>query len=119
MLKLNFSVIVTPACAADMEAKVLVAYGIPECALPLLVVHVSIGCDRRVVKMIHEQHMVLVGDLGVLHKTSDKTACGSKEGPVAVLYPASVDFCNEDVACLGLAQQEALDAPLTDLSHTV
>ena len=30
---------------------------------------------------------------------------------MAVLDPARVDFCVENVACLGLAQQEALDAP--------
>ena len=35
----------------------------------------------------------------------------SEEGPVAVPDPARVDFCVEDVARLGLAQQEALDAP--------
>ena len=32
-------------------------------------------------------------------------------GPVAVLDPARVDFCVENVARLGLGQQEALDAP--------
>ena len=32
-------------------------------------------------------------------------------GPVAVLDPARLDFCVENVAHLGLAQQEALDAP--------
>ena len=41
----------------------------------------------------------------------DKTACGSKKGPVAVLYPAGADFCIEDVSCLGIPQQEALDVP--------
>ena len=46
-----------------------------------------------VVKVVHEQHVVLVGDLRVLHET------------------ARVDFCVENVARLGLAQQEALDAP--------
>ena len=30
---------------------------------------------------------------------------------MAVIDPARVDFCVENVACLGLAQQEALDAP--------
>ena len=30
---------------------------------------------------------------------------------MAVPEPVCVDFCVEDVACLGLAQQEALDAP--------
>ena len=61
--------------------------------------------------MIHEQHVVLVGNLRDIHETADNTACGSKEGPVAVLDLASVDFCFEDVACHGLPQQEALDAP--------
>ena len=28
----------------------------------------------RVVKTVHEQHVVLVGDLRVLHKTADNTA---------------------------------------------
>ena len=64
-----------------------------------------------VVKVVHEQHVVLVGDLRVLHKTADNTAGWSEEGPVAVPDPARVDFCVEDVARLGLAQQEALDAP--------
>ena len=40
--KLNFSVIVTPACAADTETEVLVACGTPERGFPLLVGHVSI-----------------------------------------------------------------------------
>ena len=34
-----------------------------------------------------------------------------REGPVVVLYPGRVDFCVEDVACLGLAQQEGLNVP--------
>ena len=55
--------------------------------------------------------MVLVGDLYVLHKVKDNTVCRSKQGAVVVLYPAGVDFCIEDVVCLGLAQQESLDAP--------
>ena len=41
--KLNFSVIVTPACAADTETEVLVAPGAPERGLPPLVGHVSVG----------------------------------------------------------------------------
>ena len=41
--KLTFSVIVTPACAANMETEVLVACGTPERGLPLLVGHVSVG----------------------------------------------------------------------------
>ena len=64
-----------------------------------------------VVKAVHEQHVVLVGDLRVLHETADNTAGWSEEGPVAVPDPARVDFCIENVARLGLAQQEALDAP--------
>ena len=51
---------------------------------------------ERVVKTIHEQHLVLVGDLGVLDEKVDNTACRSKEWPMAVLYPAGVDFCIED-----------------------
>ena len=47
-LKLNISVIVTPACAADMEIEVLVACGTPECGLPLLVGHVSVCGGRQV-----------------------------------------------------------------------
>ena len=43
--KLNFSVIVTPACAADTETEVLVASGTPERDLPPLVGHVSICGD--------------------------------------------------------------------------
>ena len=44
--KLNFSVKVTPACAADTETEVLVACGTPECGLPPLVGHVSVGIGR-------------------------------------------------------------------------
>ena len=44
--KLNFSVIVTPACAADTETEVLVACGAPERGLPPLVGHVSVGGGR-------------------------------------------------------------------------
>ena len=63
-----------------------------------------------VVKAVLEQHVVLVGDMRVLHETVDNTAGLSGEGPVEVPDPARVDFCVENVACLGLAQQEALDA---------
>ena len=59
--------------------------------------------------------MVLVDDLRDLHKTAENTACEFKEGPVAVLYLAGVDFCIEDISCLGLAHQEALDAPYDQL----
>ena len=44
--KLNSSVIVTPACAADTETEVLVARGAPECGLPPLVGQVSVGGGR-------------------------------------------------------------------------
>ena len=44
--KLNFSLIVTPACAADTETEVLVARGAPEHGLPPLVGHVSVGGGR-------------------------------------------------------------------------
>ena len=44
--KLNFSVIVTPACAADTETEVLVASGAPERGLPPLVGQVSVGGGR-------------------------------------------------------------------------
>ena len=40
--KLNSSVIVTPACAADMEREVLVSCGTPERGLSPLVGHVSV-----------------------------------------------------------------------------
>ena len=43
MPKLNFSVIVTPACAADKETEVLVAHEEPERGLPPHVGHVSVG----------------------------------------------------------------------------
>ena len=64
-----------------------------------------------VVKMVHEQHVVLVGDLRLFHETADNTAGCSEEGPVGVLYPACVDFCIKNEAHLGHAQQEDLDAP--------
>ena len=44
--KLNVSVKVTPACAADTETEVLVAHGTPERGLPPLVGHVSLGGGR-------------------------------------------------------------------------
>ena len=46
--------------------------------------------------MIHQQHALLVGNLRVLHETVD-----------------SGQHCLQiqDVVCLGLAKQEALDAP--------
>ena len=44
--KLNFSVKVTPACAADTQTEVLVARGAPERGLPALVGHVSVGGGR-------------------------------------------------------------------------
>ena len=40
--KLNFSVIVTPACASDMETGVIVACGTPEHGFPLLEGHFSV-----------------------------------------------------------------------------
>ena len=56
-LKLNFSVTVipvtvTPACAADIEAEVLVACGTPECGLPLLVGHISLPCVRVLLQVL-------------------------------------------------------------------
>ena len=59
--------------------------------------------SNRVVKMINEQQVILVGDLRVLHEMVYNTAFRPKEGPVWVLYLAGVDFWVEDVACLGLA----------------
>ena len=44
--KLNFSVIVTRACAADTETEVLVAHGAPARGLPPLVGQVSVGGGR-------------------------------------------------------------------------
>ena len=44
--ELNFSVKVTPACAADTQTEVLVARGAPERGLPALVGHVSVGGGR-------------------------------------------------------------------------
>ena len=46
MPKLNFSVKVTPACAADTETEILVACGAPELGFSLLVAHVSIRTGR-------------------------------------------------------------------------
>ena len=43
--------------------------------------------------------------------TRRRTTLPAEEGPVAVLDPAHVDFCVENVSHLGLAQKEALDAP--------
>ena len=42
MLKLNFSGIVTPACAADTETEVLVSYGTPELGFAPHVGHLSV-----------------------------------------------------------------------------
>ena len=56
MPKLNFSVIVTPACAADTETEVLVARGAPERGLPPLVGQVSVGGGR-----VSLQELVVLG----------------------------------------------------------
>ena len=53
-------------------------------------------CDR-VVNTVYEQHVILVGNLQVIHKLVGNTACRFKEGPVAVLYLASVD--NDSHVC--------------------
>ena len=45
-----------------------------------------------VTKMVHGQHVVLVGDLRVLNETADNTDCLSEEGPLAVLDLANVDI---------------------------
>ena len=44
---MNFSVIVTLACADDTETEVLVVYGTPELGFPMLVGHVSV-CGGQV-----------------------------------------------------------------------
>ena len=50
--KLNFSVTVTPACAANMEVEVLVACETRECGLPLLVGHVCIRCGLTLLQIL-------------------------------------------------------------------
>ena len=50
--KLNFSVMVTPACAADTQTEVLVACGAPERGLPALVGHVSVGGGRMFLQVL-------------------------------------------------------------------
>ena len=50
--KLNFSVVVTPACASDTQTEVLVARGAPEHGLPALVGHVSVGGGRMFLQVL-------------------------------------------------------------------
>ena len=64
----------------------------------------------RVVKVGHEQHAVLIGDLS--SSPRDGQHCrlirgGASGGP----DPVRVDFCIQNVACLGITQQEAFAAP--------
>ena len=65
--KLNFSVIVTPACDADTETEVVVACGTPERGLPLLVGHVSV-CGGQVFLQVlgatNHAEVVAGGSLG-------------------------------------------------------
>ena len=59
--------------------------------------------------------MVLVGNLRVLHETADNTACGTKEGPVSVLYLVGVGFCIEDVSFLDSHSRKLFMPHLTGL----
>ena len=68
--KLNFSVIVTPACAADTQTEVLVARGAPERGLPALVGHVSVGGGR-----VFLQVLVVLGTTD----HAEVVACGARE----------------------------------------
>ena len=69
-----------------------------------------------VVKAVHEQHVVTC-EFSTRRRTT--LPADSRMGPVAVLDPAHVDFCIENVACLGLAQLEALDVPSDRLAAYV
>ena len=56
MITLDFSVIVTSASAADTEAEVLVACGIPECCLPLLLRHIWAGASSATISWCNKTH---------------------------------------------------------------
>ena len=81
MPKLNFSVIVTPACAADMETEVLVARGAPECGLPPIVGQVSIGGGR-----------VFLQVLVVLGATNHAVVAGGGRGTFGVVLSRALQM---------------------------
>ena len=88
--KLNFSVKVTPACAADTQTEVLVARGAPERGLPALVGHVSVGGGRVFLQVLVE--VVACGGRGTFGVVLSH-ALQTKE--VGLLGPgfAAVDCC--------------------------
>ena len=78
--KLNFSVLVTPACAAYMEAELLVACETPELGPPSLVGHVSICCSRLFLQI-----------LVVLATTNTEVVVCGGQGPFGVVLSHSLD----------------------------
>ena len=89
MPKLNFSVIVTPACAADTQTEVLVARGAPERGLPVLVGHVSVGGGR-----VFLQVLVVLGATD----HAEVVACGGR-GTFGVVLSHALQ--TEEVGLLG------------------
>ena len=100
--KLNYIVIVTPACAADTEAEVLVACGTPECDFPLLVGNDSI-CGGPVFLLIlvvlgtkNDTELVAGGGQGTFRVVLSHIMCkkcataGVTAGPFFVV----VDCCS-------------------------
>ena len=59
--KLNFNVIVTPACVADTETEVLMACGTPERGLPPLGGHVSVCAGQICAGQMFLQILVVLG----------------------------------------------------------
>ena len=53
------------------------------------------------------QDVVLVGDLGVHHKTATTLPSDPRKGQWPILCPAGIEFSLENEACLGLTQQDA------------
>ena len=96
--KLNFSVIVTPACAADTETEVLVACGTPERGLPLLVRHVSLGGGRVFLQVLvvlgatDHAEVVAGGGWGTFGVVLSQTL-QTKEVGLLGLGLAAVDCC--------------------------
>ena len=92
--KLNFSVIVTPACAADTETEVLVAPGAPERGLPPLVRQVSVGNGRVFVVLGATNHAeVVAGDSRGTFSVVLSHALQTKEVILLGTGFAAVDCC--------------------------
>ena len=62
--------------------------------------------------MVHENDVLLAGDLCVLHQPDNYSATGAEVFHVPRLVFACVDLGGDDVACSALAEHKTLDALL-------